>query len=236
MAVGPMDGNTWRRYRLLTERGSEPVFFLEPDNPDDWPAHFRENGFGCLAHYTSAVITDLTQEDPILGQLADRLRARGVRIRALNPHHLEDDLRRIYAISRISFQDNFLYAPIDEAEFITHYRAIVPWVRPELVLIAEVEDVPIAFLFALPDRLQQARGQVIDTVIIKTVAVLPEHSNGGLGRLLIAQTHEIARRLGYRRVIHALMLETNHSRKISRHYARTMRRYALFAKVLRATR
>src|SRR5437868_1991052 len=26
MAIGPMDGNTWRRYRLLTDRGSEPIF------------------------------------------------------------------------------------------------------------------------------------------------------------------------------------------------------------------
>src|SRR5262245_39955865 len=37
-AIGPMDGNTWERYRLVTERGDEPPFFLEPDNPDDWPA------------------------------------------------------------------------------------------------------------------------------------------------------------------------------------------------------
>src|SRR3990170_9113257 len=38
MAVVPMDGNTWRRYRAVTERGTEPSFFLDPDNPDDWPA------------------------------------------------------------------------------------------------------------------------------------------------------------------------------------------------------
>ncbi|MBV9712853.1 MAG: hypothetical protein JO011_18285, partial [Ktedonobacteraceae bacterium] len=37
LAVGPMDGSTERRYRLLSERGTEPPFFLEPDNPDDWP-------------------------------------------------------------------------------------------------------------------------------------------------------------------------------------------------------
>lgn len=40
VAVGPMDGNTWRRYRLLTGRGPERPFFLEPDNPDEWPAFF----------------------------------------------------------------------------------------------------------------------------------------------------------------------------------------------------
>jgi len=29
-----MDGSTWHRYRLPTERGAEPTFFLEPDNPE----------------------------------------------------------------------------------------------------------------------------------------------------------------------------------------------------------
>src|SRR5438874_698109 len=45
LAVGPMDGSTNRRYRLVTERGTEPPFFLEPDNADDWPDHFTSSGF-----------------------------------------------------------------------------------------------------------------------------------------------------------------------------------------------
>src|SRR5436190_8969300 len=38
-AVGPMDGNTWRRYRFVTDRGNAPAFFLEPENPAAWPRH-----------------------------------------------------------------------------------------------------------------------------------------------------------------------------------------------------
>lgn len=49
LAIGPMDGNTYRSYRFVTERGSEPPFFLEPDNPDDWPEHFASTGFTPLA-------------------------------------------------------------------------------------------------------------------------------------------------------------------------------------------
>jgi len=55
IAIGPMDGSTWRRYRLLTDRGSEPLFFLEPDNPDDWPGHFTSAAFSPLAHYFSVL-------------------------------------------------------------------------------------------------------------------------------------------------------------------------------------
>src|SRR5689334_5383125 len=51
IAVGPMDGNTWRSYRLVIERGSEPPFFLEPDTPDAWVSHFTAAGFDTLANY-----------------------------------------------------------------------------------------------------------------------------------------------------------------------------------------
>src|SRR5262249_55020969 len=33
LAIGPMDGNTWRRYRFVTDAGTEPPFLLEPTHP-----------------------------------------------------------------------------------------------------------------------------------------------------------------------------------------------------------
>ena len=58
LAVGPMDGNTWRRYRFITERGEERPFLMEPDNPDEWPRFWAESGFEvlelqplCLRHW-----------------------------------------------------------------------------------------------------------------------------------------------------------------------------------------
>ena len=82
-AVGPMDGNTWRPYRLVTERGREPPFFLEPDNPDEWPRWFAACGFLPLAQYYSAVNDDLTVEARRLAGTAARLEREGVRLRPL---------------------------------------------------------------------------------------------------------------------------------------------------------
>ena len=234
VAVGPMDGSTWRRYRLVTERGGEPAFFLEPDNPDDWPDHFLAVGFRPAAHYLSAVNRDLSQEDPRLGHIAERLAAQGIRIRPVDPRRIEDDLRRIYAVSAVSFRNNFLYTPIAETEFLAHYRAILPALRPELVLLAEIADQPVGFIFAVPDLKQAERGHPIDTVIVKTLAVLPERAHAGLGSLLLAVCQRTARELGYVRAIHALMHEQNASRNLSRHSAHPMRRYALFGKTLGA--
>lgn len=232
LAVAPVDGSTWRRYRLIVERGNEPVFFLEPDNPDDWPAHFLAIGFTPLAQYLSTVTTDLGRSDPRTAELGGRLAAEGIRIRAFDPARPEEELRRIYGVSSAAFLGNLLYTPIAEAEFLAQYKPLLPCVRPELVLIAEARGRAIGFLFAIPDRLQKSRGLLVDTVIIKSLAVLPESAGGGLGSLLIARCHEVSRELGYARVIHALMHEANASARISRHSTRPIRRYAVFARTL----
>jgi GNAT superfamily N-acetyltransferase len=232
LAVGPMDGNTWQRYRLMTDRGSEPIFFLEPDNADDWPAHFTASGFTALAEYYSAVNTDLGHADRGLDEIERQASDHGITLRSLELNRFEDELRAIHALSLLSFRENFLYTAIDVDDFIAQYRGIRPYIRPELVLVAERARQAVGFLFIVPDILQAERGQSIDTVIFKTVAVHPDHAGMGLGRLLIGRGHAAAYKLGYRRAIHALMHEKNRSRRISGHSAHVIRRYTLFARPL----
>ena len=232
MAVGPIDGSTWRPYRFVTERGSERPFFLEPDNPDEWPDHFASAGFTVVATYASAVADDLGWRDRRLAAAEQRLARNGVTIRSLNCEALDDELRRIHALSCRAFEHNFLYARLDEQEFADQYRRLLPFVHPELVLLAERAGELVGLLFAVPDILRARAGSAIDTVVIKTVAVAPGRACAGLGSVLVAKAHERAAHMGCRRAIHALMHEQNVSRNISRRYARTIRRYALFARQL----
>lgn len=233
LAVGPMDGNTWRRYRLVTERGVEPPFFLDPDNPPDWPTHWTGAGFAPLASYFSALNPDLTREDPQVARAGERLSRLGVRLRPLNTADLEADLRRIYAVSARAFTANLLYTPLSEADFLAQYTALRDRMKPELTLLAELGGEVVGYVFTLPDWQQAARGEAVDTVIVKTVAVLPERRCAGLGAWLVAETQRAARALGYRRAIHALMHESNNSLNLSGRYATPFRRYTLFGKELR---
>ncbi|NQT38376.1 MAG: GNAT family N-acetyltransferase [Planctomycetes bacterium] len=234
MAVGPMDGNTWRQYRLVTEFGAEPPFFLEPNSPEDWPGHFVENGFKPLAEYFSALNTDLRCHDPLLSRVENRMNGLNIRIRSLNPTHFDDDLRRIFSVATVSFRNNPLYMTIDEEDFIGLYRPLQEVVRHELVMIAERHNVPVGFIFAVPDLLQAKRGETIDTVIVKTLGVLPRREYAGLGHLLLGRARSAARELGYTRLIHALMRDVGHLRRMSGRYGRPIRRYTLFAKEFRS--
>lgn len=237
LAVGPLDGNTFRPYRLLTERAvggsQQPSFFLEPDNPDVWPEQWQHAGFRSFAQYFSA-IGELPAADPRIVSLAQRVAEHGILIRAVDLTDFEAELQRIYGVVLKSFQNNFLYTPIAAAEFMAQYAPVRNYIQPDLVLLAEQAGEPVGFIFALPDLAQVQRGAALDTLIIKTVGVVPALSGIGVGGLLVARCQLAARTLGYRYAIHALMVEDNRSRKISAHYAQVMRRYTLFAKPLPA--
>ncbi|HBN09295.1 MAG TPA: N-acetyltransferase [Cyanobacteria bacterium UBA8530] len=226
LAIAPFDQDTWHRYRFLTERGDSPLFFLEPDNPNDYPSHFTELGFEVFATYCSCVNEDLSFEDPRIPAASSRLEKIGVSLRNVDPDRFHEELSRIYRVCAEGFRRNFLYSPISEDDFIEMYEKIRPVLRPELVFIAEQNNKTIGFLFAIPDLLQP------ETLIIKTVVVLPERRYAGLGNVMWARTREAARQLGYRREIHALMFEGNSSLLSSSLATRPFRRYSLFARPL----
>ena len=230
VAVGPMDGSTWRRYRLITERGEAPPFFLEPDNPDEWPHHWTSASFAPLATYISAVNENLETEDPRSETTRERLAAAGIALRPFEPGRADEELRRLFHLSLVAFSRNFLFTPFTEPEFMAENRTILSLVPPELVRLAEREEELVGFMFAVPDMLQSRRGEALETVILKTMAVHPDVAGRGLGALLMDDVQRVARDLGFSRAIHALIHEGNRSATLSARYARPIRRYTLFSR------
>jgi len=112
------------------------------------------------------------------------------------------------------------------------YTRLRAAVQPELMLFAEHRSVPVGFVFAIGDLLNAHQGKASDTVIIKSLAVLPAWNGKGIGPLLMSEATANARRLGYRRGIHALMHEDNRSRGLSGHHGAVMREYVLYSRRL----
>ena len=223
IAIGPMEGNTWRTHRAVIESDNSPPFLLEPRTPVKTAEILRSADYQILAQYTSSKI-DLTQNQPNLTRLQSRLSH--LKIRPLNLTHIESELRLIYKISIQTFTNNFLYTPISESEFLAQYLPFKPHLTPNCAFIAEHGSKPIGFVFGYPD-------QNSEDFIVKTLAVLPERSYAGLGTLLVQLIQDKAKEAGFRKAIHALQREDNQSLRISTRFNATIfRRYALFAKKL----
>ena len=229
-AVGPMNGNTWRSYRFVVERGTAPPFFLEPTNPASWPRHFTECGFEPLSWYVSEINFDIANRQPQLGSLRQKMECLGVQIGPISLADASDDLDGIYDVVCASFRDSFLYSALDRESYCAIYKPLLQKIDSRLMLVARHAGRVVGFVFAPPDYLQQA--DRIDTIVIKTFAILPDNCYSGLGRVLIVDMLQNALDMGYTTAISALMHTDNRSQKISSDCAGPMRRYALFAKSL----
>jgi GNAT superfamily N-acetyltransferase len=231
LAVGPMNGNTWREYRFMVESNGRGPFLLEPRNPVEFPGWWENAGFSVLSHYSSSVIP-LDGSGTISSALRTRMERSGVKIRELDPARYDEELKKIYQVSLKSFANNFLYTPLEEEAFLDVYRKVRERVDPDFVRIAERDEVACGFVFGIPDLEALARGEK-PAVIVKTLAVDPDARCAGLGSLLVDELHRIGWEKGYTEAIHALQHETNTSLKITdRHHGEVFRRYALFSKLL----
>ena len=222
--IGPMDKNTWNRYRFVIESDNSPPFLMEPSNPEFYPDLFIKKDFQIIASYQSAraekqAIRNNDRYEKLLA-------TKGIRIRNFVISDAKAELEKLYDLSLASFKNNFLYTPITKATFLAMYEPLIDKLVDQFILMAEDENgVLQAYAFAIPDY---AQGSSPDQLIIKTYA----SRFTGLGGYLADQLHLRAWDSGFTSVIHALMKEDNNSLNYSKRYATTFRRYALFGKEL----
>lgn len=233
IVYGPMDGNTWRRYRFVVEGDGSPPFFLEPANPPAWPGWWTEAGFAFAAGYSSSRIALPAPSDPRVAAVAARLEKSGVILRTLDPVRLEEELRAAYAVTVAAFSHAHLYTPLPEEDFLSRYLSLGSALRPEFILLAEKAGKLVGYLFAIPDLNAAAAKGATDTLIGKTIAVLPGREFAGLGAVMSERMYAIAHAAGFRALIHALQYDGNSSAKnLSGEGLSLVRRYALFSKKL----
>lgn len=227
--VGPMDGDTWHAYRLVSAGWDRaPRFFLEPWNPPDHVQAFERAGFTPWARFSSSAFA-LAAPDEVARvrheRLLARLATRGVVIRSLRFEEFEVELGRLFDLSTSAFTENFLYTPISREAFLDLYHPVRNLVRPEFVRLAEKDGEPVGFVFALPDVLAPAAGRLV----VKTLAVHPRFRHLGLGTILVDVVQEAARAAGMREAVHALQHESNSSLKITgRNAGLAIREYTLY--------
>ena len=219
--IGPMDGDTWHKYRVVTESDGSPPFLMEPVSGAHDLEAMRDAGLRPISNYfsTRAPLTRVTERKPA--------RLRGITISHWDGRDGERLLGEFFAMSREAFAGNRFYKPIDREEFAALYAPVIPLIDPQYVLLAHNSRGDFTgYLFAIPNHLE---GPSPRSIIVKTYA----SRQFGVGHLLGDALHRHALRQGFEQVIHALMHESNASLKQSRKYGATvMRRYALMGKRL----
>jgi hypothetical protein len=219
--IGPIDGDTWHRYRINAGPFDTPPFLLEPVNPPYYDALWRAAGFEVLERYSSKRIDDVTSLAEKLAPMRDRAFARGYRTRTIDENRLQDELTLVWQLSLEIFRGNPFYSDIDLDDFLALYTGIERILVRDLVLFIEHGDDTVGFLFAYPDT----DPRIVD---YKTIGVVPAHRRGYVGWAMLQQAYAAALAMGRPVANHCLMREENASQSMDAGEGTTFRHYYLY--------
>lgn len=219
--LGPMDGDTWHAYRVVTETDGSPPFLMEPVSGEHTLQGFTKALFKTVSSYVSsrARLVDTLSAEPVS--------VPGVSMTAWDGKDADSLIRQLFQMSAGAFARNKFFKPIELDAFLALYEPVLPLIDARHVLFAYHKEAGlVGFLFGMPDR---PASDEAPAAILKTYA----SGMRGVGHLLADTYHRAALHMGHSHVIHALMHEDNASLSRSRqHKAHIFRRYALMGRKL----
>ena len=151
-ALGPISFAMWDEPGLLVSGHAVPPTVMMGHNSPQYEAWVEAAGY--------VGVQDLHNYDlPIdagFPPLTNRIVAQGekntaIRIRPVNKRHFEAEAALILGILNDAWSDNWGFVPFTDAEVAYAGKKLKPIVYEDLVMIAEVDGKPVAFMMTLPD-------------------------------------------------------------------------------------
>ena len=210
---GPMNGDTWHSYRVVSETSDRAPFPMEPiSGPHDLTV-LEQAGFKSISCYASTIGTLDEAIGPAPITIAD------VSLKIWDGRGGKALVDQIYAMSAQGFAKNKFFKPLDLDGFREIYYPLIDSLDPRFVLLAEHKSgQTCGFAFGYPAD--------AETIVLKTYA----SGIRGVGHALADGFHRAARDAGFSKIIHGLMhadnISLNHSAK---HGLSVFRRYDLMA-------
>ena len=144
----------------------------------------------------------------------ERIENLPVRVRSIHRHHRDHDMELVRELINAAFLGNWCFVPITREEWCLQVGALIPLLDPSLVLLAEVEGVPVGVTLAVPDFnpvLRRLDGRLFHPAVLGLLrrpigpdvavilfAVRKQYQGLGVSRRLNAELVRALRRGGYR--------------------------------------
>ena len=212
--VGPIEGATWFNYRFSIQL-NQPTFFTEMIHKPYYVEQFSESGFNVLKTYSSTIDNNIKVDENRLIKFASKFANEELSIRHIKISKFDHELVKIGEFCNQTFRNNFLFTPLSVVDFVNKYKQLKNYIVPELFFIVEDKLNNIqAFMFCIPNYLDVNK----QSIIVKSMATLPERHLAGLQIYLGELMYKNALKLGFSKAIHAYMIDGNMSKGLSKKF------------------
>lgn len=151
-SMGPFSLSIWDEPGLLIKGHDHPPMVMMGHNKAEYEAWVEAAGY-VKAKDLYTYDLDVTSPFP---PIAERLVQMGeknekIRIRQVDKSRFETEAALLLGILNDAWSDNWGYIPLTEREIAYAGKKLKPIVLEDMILVAEYEGEPVAFMMALPD-------------------------------------------------------------------------------------
>nr|WP_088307455.1 GNAT family N-acetyltransferase [Novosphingobium sp. B 225] len=150
--LAPMNLSVWEEPGLLIKGADHPPMVMMGHQNPAYQAWIEGAGYdGVKTLYTYDL--DITQEfPPLIKKIVDMgKRNARIHVRGVDKGNFDAEARTILDILNDAWSDNWGFVPITDAEVAYTGKKLKPLVREDLIMIAELDGEPVAFMMTLPD-------------------------------------------------------------------------------------
>ncbi|MFZ2997654.1 N-acetyltransferase [Sphingobium sp.] len=151
-SLGPISLSIWEEPGLLVEGHDHPPTVMMGHNSPAYQAMIEAAGY-VLAKKLQTYELDITNAFPPLIQriIASGEKNPRIRIRKVEKAKFDTEAAIILSILNDAWGNNWGFVPITDAEIAHTGKKLKPIVFEDLIMIAELDGEPVAFMMTLPD-------------------------------------------------------------------------------------
>lgn len=227
---GPVNPSTNYECGILVEGFDSDPMVMMVYNPPYYDALLQQVGLrkvkDLYAYLSNANRIEMKKIDRVAEKV---LKTTGVTVRPINMKDFEAEVGRVwdvYGAATGAWAENWGFVPMSKAEFAAMGKEMKMIVKPELVLIGEIQGRVVGFALALPDvnqAMKPANGNLFPTGLLKilyyqrliksvrvlALGVVEEYRASGLAAGFYATLVRNARKLGFGDCEMSWILEDN---------------------------
>ena len=151
-AMAPMTLSVWEEPGLLVKGHDHPPMVMMGHHSAKYQAWIEGRGYGPVKTlYTYDL--DITKQFPPLIQriVTSGERNARIKVRGVDKSKFNEEAAIILDILNDAWSDNWGFVPITDNEVAYTGKKLKPLVKSDLIRIAELDGVPVAFMMTLPD-------------------------------------------------------------------------------------
>jgi hypothetical protein len=148
--VGPFNLGINQEVGLLVDGFDTPPYFMMTHARRYYADYVRAAGYAVTKELLAYEVAPDFAHPPVMRALVGRMGDR-LRVRAIDPKRVEQDLATLCDIFNDAWANNWLFVPFTQEEFIRVGKEMLLVINPDFIQIAELDGEPAAFIVMLPN-------------------------------------------------------------------------------------